>query len=189
MVTTTRKNFENHEEFLGTIVPKTGIAEGNLLDFLGSGISIALSIVGAVFFGLTLYASIKWLISRGDEGKIETARKTLIGSIIGLIIIVGAYAITALITERLLVPANDSSSIISNGGTGIGPDQNISVGCCIHKWKNPDTTDSFQQSGAYWVIAGFNMTELECGLSAAGEEQKYFPNYTTSQCQAAFNSL
>lgn len=73
---------------------------GSLEVVIGRGISAALSLVGMIFLILMVYAGYLWMTARGDEPQIEKARKIIIASVIGLMIVMSAYAITFLITKR-----------------------------------------------------------------------------------------
>lgn len=53
-----------------------------------------LSLVGILFFAYLIYGSYLWMTSRGNDEKVKEATTTLTNSIIGLIITLGAYAIT-----------------------------------------------------------------------------------------------
>ena len=64
---------------------------------LGTVIGAAMSLVGVVFFVLSIYAGFLWMTARGDETQAKKARDTLTMSVIGLIIVFSAYAITAFI--------------------------------------------------------------------------------------------
>ena len=44
-----------------------------------------------------------WMLARGEEDRITKARETIIAAVIGLVIVVSAYAITNLVTERILL--------------------------------------------------------------------------------------
>lgn len=50
-------------------------------------VKLALDIATLVGFIMILYASLLYVISVGDEGKIDTAKKTLIWSIVGTVIV------------------------------------------------------------------------------------------------------
>ena len=67
---------------------------------LGTVIGAAMSLVGVVFFVLSIYAGFLWMTARGDETQAKKARDTLTMSVIGLIIVFGAYAITAFVTPK-----------------------------------------------------------------------------------------
>jgi hypothetical protein len=64
-------------------------------------ISGALATLAFVFFGLALYAGLRWMTARGDESHVEKAKDTLRAAVIGLIIILAAYALTRFIFQQL----------------------------------------------------------------------------------------
>jgi len=47
-----------------------------------------------------VYAGYIWMIARGDEAKVEKAKDTIVNCIIGVVIVVGAYAITSFIITQ-----------------------------------------------------------------------------------------
>ena len=57
-------------------------------------ITTALTFVGVVFLGLAIYAGYNWMIARGEEEKVTKAKDTLTAAIIGLVIVIAAYAIS-----------------------------------------------------------------------------------------------
>ena len=68
----------------------------------GQIISIALSFVGALFFILMIYAGILWMTAAGNEQQISKAKGLLINAIIGIIVVLSAYALTAFLGNNLL---------------------------------------------------------------------------------------
>lgn len=86
---------------LNQIKDKAGITEGNLGTIAGTAISGILSLVGVIFLVLMVYAGIIWMTARGEETKTENAKKTIIASVIGLFIVVSAYAITKFVTSKI----------------------------------------------------------------------------------------
>ncbi len=77
---------------------EAGFAIGSEADsvdsIIGMVIYIALGMVGVLFFGLIILSGIKWMIAQGNEEKIGKAKDSLLNSIIGLAITLGAYAIS-----------------------------------------------------------------------------------------------
>jgi amino acid transporter len=69
---------------------------------IGLGIKTFLSILGMIFVILIIYAGYKWMMAQGDEGEIKKAKATINRAIIGLIIIIGSFAIWNLISNKLL---------------------------------------------------------------------------------------
>lgn len=61
---------------------------------VGKVIEAILALVGTIFFILTVYAGILWMTARGKDEQVEKATKIFQTSIIGLVVIVGAYSIT-----------------------------------------------------------------------------------------------
>ena len=70
-----------------TISDKPEVIIGNL-------IGTTLSIIGVIFFILMVYAGFKWMTARGNEEGVKEAQKTIIAAIIGLVVVLSAYAIT-----------------------------------------------------------------------------------------------
>ncbi len=66
------------------------------------GIRLLLSFLGVIFIILIIYAGFMWMTSAGNEEKIGTAKKIMISAIIGLAIILFAYAITIFVIDKML---------------------------------------------------------------------------------------
>lgn len=86
---------------LGKVVGGAGLTDkGDLADVIGSVINVALSLVGLTFLVLMVYGGYLWLTSRGDEAQIEKSKEIIKSAIIGLVLVMSAYAITVLVTSR-----------------------------------------------------------------------------------------
>jgi cytochrome bd-type quinol oxidase subunit 2 len=60
-----------------------------------------LALLGIIFLILILLAGYKWMTAQGEESKVEEAKHTIQRAIIGLLIILAAYAITYFVFTRL----------------------------------------------------------------------------------------
>lgn len=69
--------------------------------FVGNMIRTLLAATGIIFLIITVYAGILYMTAQGDDSKIKKAKSMLTSSVIGLIIIVGAYAITRYVVDAL----------------------------------------------------------------------------------------
>ncbi len=67
----------------------------------GRIINTALSLVGLIFLILMVYAGYLWMTARGEEAEITKAQNIIKSSVIGLIIVMSAYAITYFVTAGL----------------------------------------------------------------------------------------
>lgn len=77
-------------------------AGGNIAVFIGTYIiQPVLGIVGLIFLVLTIYAGVLWMTSSGNADQVKKAKEILTNSVIGLVIIAGAYAITAAVFNAL----------------------------------------------------------------------------------------
>ncbi|MDP2736299.1 MAG: Ig-like domain-containing protein, partial [bacterium] len=83
-------------------------------------IRVIIGFLGIIAVGLIMYAGWLWMTSEGNEEKIEQAKKTLTNAVIGLIIILSAFAIASFVLNSLLgaVPGGGTSS--PGGGSGGG---------------------------------------------------------------------
>jgi len=64
---------------------------------VGAVITMVLGLLGVVFLVLAIYAGYSWMTAGGNEEIVEKARKTIINSVIGIIIVLAAYALSRLI--------------------------------------------------------------------------------------------
>lgn len=89
-------------------------------------IRIVIGFLGIVAVGLIMYAGWVWMTSEGNEEKIEQAKKILTNAVIGLIIILSAFAIVSFIVNSLTgaisgsQPAGSSSGVSSGGLAALG---------------------------------------------------------------------
>ena len=87
--------------FINDTATQTGVAKFDIPTLVATLINALLGLVGAVFVIMILYSGITWMISAGEEDKIKKAKKTLTSAIIGVVIVAGAYSITAFIASTI----------------------------------------------------------------------------------------
>jgi len=69
----------------------------NLEVIISTGLGV-MTVVGGLFFVVYFFlGALKWVTAGGDSGKVGKARDEMIQGVIGLIILVAAYAIVGLI--------------------------------------------------------------------------------------------
>lgn len=68
---------------------------------VGKVINAFLSIFGILFLVLIIYGGYKWMMASGREDEVQKAKDTIRAAIIGLIIVLSAYAITFFVTQAL----------------------------------------------------------------------------------------
>ena len=82
-------------------------------------IRTVLSFGGVVLIGMIVYGGILWMISGGEQEKIKKARGVIVNAVIGLVIVLSAFAITQFVVSSLVSATSYSSSSSDDlGGPG-----------------------------------------------------------------------
>lgn len=93
------------QESVDTITRDAGYAEtteNSLAEIVGDVIKTALSFVGVLFLALATYGGFTVLLAAGEEDKVTKGKTIIRQAIIGLIIVTGAYSITAFVVPRVV---------------------------------------------------------------------------------------
>ncbi|MFH1947084.1 MAG: pilin [Candidatus Magasanikbacteria bacterium] len=159
---------KDSDTLLGQAVGKTGVSETDITQVGGNVLKVALSTVGLIFFIIIFYGGFRWLLARGNEEEITKAKNTVIGSIIGLLIVLGAYSVTLLINNRLIKGQTGTSGTAVPGAVEGDP-----VGCCLDRWETEGGFFGVGQSG--WT--GTLLTKAQCDVVIL---QKEYPSQKVS---------
>lgn len=84
-----------------TTVADTGIAT-DVPTIIGKVVGSILAMVGIIFLILMIYGGFTWMLARGNEAEITKAKDMIIAAIVGLIIVLSAYAITSFLGTQLI---------------------------------------------------------------------------------------
>ena len=94
-----------------------GYKDQNLAPMIGYLISILLGLLGIIFLLLTIYAGFTWMTAMGEAKKVDVAKGTLARAVIGLVIVLSAYAISKFVVTTLTdTPYSGVQDAIDNGG-------------------------------------------------------------------------
>lgn len=80
----------------------TGLGQGELTETIGSLIRVALGFLGVVAVVIILLGGFKWMTAGGNDEKVGEAKKLIIAGIIGLAIILSAYAIASFVISSIV---------------------------------------------------------------------------------------
>lgn len=80
---------------------KNALGNKDLRTTIGDLIRVALSLLGVVAVVIILIGGFKWMTAGGNEEKVTEARKLIFSGIIGLAIILSAWAIAIFVIEQL----------------------------------------------------------------------------------------
>lgn len=73
----------------------------NIPERIGQIIGIALSLVGVVFLVLMVYGGFIWMTAGGESEKIKKAKGIIMNAVIGIVIVLAAYAITFFVLDQV----------------------------------------------------------------------------------------
>ena len=68
---------------------------------IGSILGVLLSFLGIIFFIIIVYAGFKWMMARDNASEVGKAKEMITSAVIGLIVILSAYAITSFLGGQL----------------------------------------------------------------------------------------
>lgn len=75
-----------------TLMPSA--ENSNISTVIGKIVGAGLAFIGVVFMILIIYGGILWMTARGNEQQVEKAKELIYAAVIGLVIVLSAYAIT-----------------------------------------------------------------------------------------------
>ncbi|MBI4257118.1 hypothetical protein HY626_03640 [Candidatus Uhrbacteria bacterium] len=88
-----------------------GLGDANLVDTIARIIRVALGFLGVIAVVMILLGGFKWMTSGGNETKVGDARKLIYAGIIGLVIVISAYAIASFVIDSIVTVTSGSDSI------------------------------------------------------------------------------
>ena len=90
------KGLGGAKEFVNKTAFKAGFATDESITpvtVAGALVNTFLSLIGIVFIILIIYAGFKWMTAGGNEEQVNKAKTTIINSVIGIVVVMGAFVI------------------------------------------------------------------------------------------------
>ena len=86
----------------GNVGASTGLGTQDVRQTIGKIINVALSLLGVIVLVIIIYGGFLWMTAGGNDEKVGEAKKWIFGCIIGLVIILSAYAIATFVISNLV---------------------------------------------------------------------------------------
>ncbi len=86
----------------GNVGSASGLGTQDVRQTIGRIINVALSLLGVVVLVIIIYGGFLWMTAGGNDEKVGEAKKWIFGGIIGLVIILSAYAIASFVISNLV---------------------------------------------------------------------------------------
>lgn len=93
-----------------TMQNAAGLGDVSLGFVISMVIKAALALLGIIFLVIIVFAGYRWMTASGNEEAIQKAQSSIKRAIIGLVIVILAYAITAFVFNQLPFGAVGGSS-------------------------------------------------------------------------------
>ena len=77
-------------------------ASNSLAIAIGSIIGNILTFLGVIFLLLMIYGGVTWMTAAGDEKKVTKAKELITAAVIGLVVVLSAYALTTYLGDNVL---------------------------------------------------------------------------------------
>lgn len=165
-----------------------GLATVDLKTLVINIIKWVLGLVSLVAVSYLIYGGVLWLTSRGNEEKIAKAKKTIINAVIGVIIVLLAWAIVLLV-NRFITNAGGGGSISCTANVDRDPANPVCRVC--NNLGNGYIQDPAQLLNPLCSFPGVNMSFYVRDLQTSNEN--FFPNneklYLCSGVKPLFNHV
>lgn len=101
---------------LNAVGEGAGLEKTDPRQIVGNIIKIALGFLGVIAISLVLYGGFLYMTAGGDEAKVAKAKKVLINSFIGLVIVFASYSIASFVIKSLQGDQNGVGGLGLAGG-------------------------------------------------------------------------
>lgn len=78
---------------------KIGFNKDSLMTMIARLMKWSFGFFGIIFLALMLAGGIRWMTAQGDEKKVENAKQMLTAGVIGLLIVLASFAVTAFLGD------------------------------------------------------------------------------------------
>lgn len=89
------------EETAETAGIPEGLREATPESLIGTIINVAFSLIGVIFLLLMVYGGFLWMTARGNQQQVTQAKDLIVAAVIGIVIVMLAYAITSFVLDAL----------------------------------------------------------------------------------------
>lgn len=111
-VTNTKTGLQGALKVFTPVAKQAGFPEGAVPPevLIGQLIRSLIMLMGVIFGVLVVYAGFLWMTARGDDTQVKKSKSILESAVIGIIVVVAAYAITTFVVDRVISSAFQQSA-------------------------------------------------------------------------------
>lgn len=110
--TTAKGSMQNQAEKMNKMA---GFGDASVDNIAAAVIETALSLLGIIFLVIIIFAGYRWMTASGNEEEVKKAQEAIKRGIIGLLIVILAYAVTSFVFNALPFEGFNSSKPATSG--------------------------------------------------------------------------
>lgn len=110
----------------GQIIDPTVLPDVTIIQIIQAVVKFILIVAFVAAFIMLLIGGIRWILAGGDEKAVSSARSTITAALIGLVIVLLAFAIIKLVETFFHVCIISGTITIPTVDSGVGP---VATGC------------------------------------------------------------
>ncbi len=95
-------SFQNAAGEATTAATGAGVSTAAPESYVANIVNVALSLVGVIFLILMVYGGYLWMIAKGDEQEVTKAKGVITMAVIGMAVVIMAYAFSKFVVDRLI---------------------------------------------------------------------------------------
>lgn len=88
-----------------------GLSDTDPRDVVANVIKVVLGFLGTIAVVLIIVAGFQWMTAAGSEDKIAKAKKIMTAAVIGLVIVLMAYALSTFVIKAIISATNPSTAL------------------------------------------------------------------------------
>ncbi len=88
-----------------------GLSDTDPRDVVANVIQVVLGFLGTIAVVLIIVAGFQWMTAAGSEDKIAKAKKIMTAAVIGLVIVLMAYALSTFVIDAIIGATNPSTAV------------------------------------------------------------------------------
>lgn len=109
---------EQMNNISGDVQKTVGFSDASVGGIIAAIIRAVLGLLAAIFMVLMITAGFKWMTAAGNESQVEKAQETIKAALIGLVVVLAAYAITYYVFTYLPFSGGQAGTGL-DGKTGV----------------------------------------------------------------------
>ena len=139
----------------GNLLPSKIGGASTVPELIGTIVSSVLGFLGVIFFLLIFYAGLVWMTAQGNEEKIERSKEIISAAVVGLVIVLAAYAFTQFVFSQLGARGSSASAAAATdvapgvGGAGTVSDN---TAFCEAITDEDTCSNNFSPKGCVWRV-------------------------------------